>query len=238
MRRLLLIALLLPASLSAQLLMIPRTYAVGTTALPTCNTARTGFNYIVTDGDDPDDCTTGSGSDVHWCGCDGTNWVPQSSIAFRSSSAFIIGNGAPNNSLVVEATTGDVGVGTGTPDQDHHVYRASGTVTSKVETGGSSTAVVVSLVNATPDNFQLRLQTDGDFAVNDGSNAIFELQDGAPAGSFVMIADGGIKLARQAGALPTCNSTNQDRLYNDQTGDLCWCDGSSWTLVGGGGSCA
>jgi len=38
--------------------------------------------------------------------------------------------------------------------------------------------------------------------------------------------------------LPTCDGTVQDKVYIDTTGPgLCWCDSSTWTLIGGTGPC-
>lgn len=37
--------------------------------------------------------------------------------------------------------------------------------------------------------------------------------------------------------LPSCSSTTQDQLRVDASGDLCFCNGSAWDLVSGGGAC-
>ena len=51
-------------------------------------------------------------------------------------------------------------------------------------------------------------------------------------------SDGGAAIPVQAGAIPTCDAAYGVGLTVDQTGDLCLCDGSSWSVVSGGGACA
>jgi hypothetical protein len=79
MKRLIAALLLIAAPAMAQRPFTTRIYEVAD--LPTCTTAIQGRAFTVTDGSDASDCSSGGGSDVHWCVCGGSSWASSSGSA-------------------------------------------------------------------------------------------------------------------------------------------------------------
>lgn len=121
-------------------------------------------------------------------------------VCDNSGSCFFalrVNQGAPNNSLTIGAT-GDIGVGTNTPDTALHVNRSNNTAHIRVQDSGtSSPQVLFSLIKAGYPQFQLQNTAQTDFnwtfrlAGNSGVNERFEITKvGTGAAEFELFADG------------------------------------------------
>jgi hypothetical protein len=169
MRRLALALFLLAAPAAAQYPLAPRVYEAA--SLPTGTPYwREGTAFMVTDGSDDSDCSTGGGSSVHWCFSDGAGgWAVNdgavdgsgsaNQIAYwsdgdtlTSASSAVIEAGAGADTLVVDSAS-RVGIGTNAPASPLEVVSAAtnSTVVKIEASDGSALANVIEDTNGHGD---------------------------------------------------------------------------------------
>jgi len=112
----------------------------------------------------------------------------------------LIGGTASGADLTLESTTdatkgdillapngGSVGIGTTAPADDFHIYDPGGGEHLVVETGNSSSSML--RINNSAQVWELGMLANENFVLRDASNSnaqVFEIEEGAPGGSFFM----------------------------------------------------
>lgn len=211
--------------------------------LPTCNARWKGTQRIILDGVTSSDCTTGGGSAVAECTCNGSAWIAQTTggdvttalataalLAGRATGQTILGDSTANDTsaLALRSSSGvldSTALSLGQDDWGFAVLAGGdemstfGYTQSTTTLGGSATNVLFSGTDVTLDSGATTLTLT--------------------AGALTVT-----KLAiPSAGTLPTCDATLAPAgfvaLAYDTTGnDVCVCNGSAWATVDGSGTCA
>lgn len=71
--------------------------------------------------------------------------------------------------------------------------------------------------------------SDGDTSMSCSSNA--------PTATLATTATTATGVSLLASPPYTCDGTKEGKLYSDTSHAACWCDGSTWTKLGGAGTC-
>jgi hypothetical protein len=157
-----------------------------------------------------------------------------------SVAPLTIQKAAPADALVIEATTGDVGLGASTVDEALHVERATGAVSIKLQTGDASVAKVI-LENSV-ESWDIRNNTLGQLAFLHDASVIVSFDDAAPASSLVIGASGDVTLGDILSITPKATapaSCSIGDFYVDTDGAACACSATdTWSNMHGTGTCS
>jgi hypothetical protein len=194
--------------------------------------------YWVSDGNDSEDCTLGGGSSQVICTCDaaGTGYT-----ALSAGGATVYGDPVildledddanESDGLVELATSGDTNSIFSEPTADKLLIDVS----QNWVQSDSAVALAADGANCDPGEIPLGVDTQGAvqgcYTDSNASTICSALESLRGDGTCVLPWDFGARAA-----LAACPPA-QDQLRVDADGDLCFCDGTSWALVSGSGTC-
>ncbi len=146
-----------------------------------------------------------------------------------STLPFRIFPGAPSNALNIEASTGDIGLGDTSPDAALDVERNNSNNLARFENTQSGGSARVAIVNGNGTEWRMTSSATTD------SLKFSEIGVHSDA-EWELFANGVVR-PRGLTTAPTCDASNAGGIYYDNSGALCFCDGSSWSVAAGGGTC-
>ncbi len=170
-----------------------------------------------------------------------------------NTEPFKIQPDAPDNSFVIEGTTGDIGIGTAFPGVQWDMQK-TGNLQTRFQTSGASSVVRFEMTN--PDqSWRIQMEADDEFGIRDNTNTLipFTIEPGAATDTLVIDTNDRVGINSNAplrdlhifdtmkieprSAAPSSPLLG-DVYVDSDTSEFCFYDGTVWTGLKAGGVCA
>lgn len=200
--------------------------------------------FIVTDGDDASDCTSGGGTAAALCICDGGVFVPVSSVIAGDLSAYVPVTKAGQQTITATGVDNDITL----TAPDTIVLSIAGLSSLVASSGGDNFALFTS--GATNSELNISAGNDADgldtaalslYSEDDAATFTMELSNTGPKLSaeqstgLVTVSRAGFRISPTAAPTVACAGGTEGTLYLDSdTHLLCVCNGTGYVQVADG----